>query len=108
MLRTIQLARRTTLPATLSRRGMATEIPIGSVARLFRMHVADENAAIKADAIVETIKADLASAGLPGYVKTVRTVCKAEWAYEGALVFDSLDNFKNYMGSSIRASHNRL
>ena len=30
----------------------------------------------------------------PRHVAQVRTVCKAEWAYEAAIVFDSLDNFK--------------
>ena len=39
---------------------------------------------------------------MPGFVKMVRTVCKSEWAYEGAIVFDSLDNFKSYMGSEAR------
>ena len=78
----------------ISRRGLATEIPIGSVARIVRFSVADEAAAMKADELVALAKTDLEAAKLPGYVKTVRTVCKAEWAYEIAIVMDSLDNFK--------------
>merc|ERR1719188_811208 len=35
---------------------------------------------------------------LKGYLGMERTVCKAEWAYEIAHVFDSIDNFKAYMG----------
>ena len=49
---------------------------------------------VKADELVAQAKTDLEAAKLPGYVKTVRTVCKAEWAYEIAIVMDSLDNFK--------------
>jgi len=40
----------------------------------------------------------------PGYVKTTRTVCKAEWAYELEVKFDSLDNFKAYMASDWRTN----
>mmetsp|Transcript_2791 Transcript_2791/g.4219 ORF Transcript_2791/g.4219 Transcript_2791/m.4219 type:complete len:87 (-) Transcript_2791:58-318(-) len=38
----------------------------------------------------------------PGYVRTSRTVCKAEWAYELDIQFDSLDNFKAYMDGDFR------
>merc|ERR1712107_915467 len=34
--------------------------------------------------------------------KAVRTVCKAEWAYEVSYVFSSLDDFKAYDGSEFR------
>ena len=57
---------------------------------------------MKADALVTDAKAKIEAAGLPGYEKVVRTVCKAEWAYEAAVVFDSLDNFKGYMESDFR------
>jgi len=42
-------------------------------------HVADEEAAMKLDEMVSEAKGTLEAANLPGYVKTVRTVCKAEW-----------------------------
>jgi hypothetical protein len=32
--------------------------------------------------MVADAKAKLEAANLPGYTKVVRTVCKAEWAYE--------------------------
>ena len=55
---------------------------------------------MKADAIVKSMEPDLKA--MPGYVKMVRQVCKSEWAYEAALVFDNIDNFKAYMGSEFR------
>ncbi len=60
------------LAAAHGRRGMSTEIPIGAVARIARMHVADEATAVKADAITNEMKAELEKAALPGYVKIVR------------------------------------
>ena len=36
---------------------------------------------------------------VPGFVKSVRTVCKAEWAYEVSHIFADLESFKNYKGS---------
>ena len=53
-----------------------------------------------ADAILAGLKPELAKQ--PGYVKTKRTVCKAEWAYEVDIVFKDLDSFKGYMGSEFR------
>ena len=55
-------------------RGLATEIPVGAVARVSRFEVADEAAAIKVDEIVKTMEPTLK--GMPGYVKIVRSVCK--------------------------------
>ena len=52
---------------------------------------------MKTDALVEDFKAGLASKG--GYVKTVRTVCKSEWAYELSVVFKDLDSFKAFAGA---------
>ena len=52
-------------------------------------HVADEEAAQKADVMVADAKAKLEAANLPGYTKVVRTVCKAEWAYEVRLLVHS-------------------
>ena len=64
MRRTLSLA-----TTRMASRGMSTEIPIGAVARIVRMHVGDEATAIKADEIVNKIKTDLEAAKLPGYVK---------------------------------------
>ena len=47
-------------------------------------HVADEEAAMKLDEMVSEAKGTLEAANLPGYVKTVRTVCKAEWGARAA------------------------
>ena len=91
-----------TVPRAMAVRRLSSEIPIGMVARVMRMDVAGEEEAMKADAIVKSMEPDLKA--MPGYVKMVRQVCKSEWAYEGAIVFDSLDNFKNYMGSTERES----
>ena len=35
-------------------------------------------------------------------------MCKAEWAYEVAYVFDSLDNFQAFMGSDFFAKYTVL
>ena len=48
-------------------------------------HVADEEAAMKLDEMVSEAKGTLEAANLPGYVKTVRTVCKAEWGARPAV-----------------------
>ena len=48
-------------------------------------HVADEEAAMKLDEMVSEAKGTLEAANLPGYVKTVRTVCKAEWGARSAI-----------------------
>ena len=37
-----------------------------------------------------------------GFVKTKRTVCKSEWAYEIEMIFDSYDSFVAYNGSDFR------
>jgi len=79
---------------------MSTEVKIGNVARVTRTHVGDEANALKADAMLAELLPGLQE--LDGYVKTSRTVCKAEWAYEVAIVFKDLDSFKGYMGSDFR------
>ena len=98
------MIRRLGLPA-FQRRGLCT-VEINSVARIVRMHVAGESQAAKADKAVLAIKRALeeaqAAKEIQGFTKVVRTVCKTEWAYEGAIVFDSLDNFKAYMESDFR------
>ena len=66
-----------------------------------RTHVGNEANAAKADAVLQELKPKLAA--LPGYVKTKRTVCKAEWAYEVDIIFKDLDSFKGYMESDLRA-----
>jgi antibiotic biosynthesis monooxygenase (ABM) superfamily enzyme len=86
-LRTAAIATRRTAVRCFS-----TEIPINKVARVVRMHVGDEANAIECDKVVQEAKSILT--GVPGYVGLQRTVCKAEWAYEVAVIFDSLDNFK--------------
>jgi hypothetical protein len=58
------------------------------------MHVASERQAAKADAVVAKMRAALEQGAPPGYTRMVRTVCKTEWAYETAIVFRSLDEFK--------------
>merc|ERR1719174_3350182 len=83
-------------------RALSTEVPVNQVARVTRTHVGNEANAAKADAVLQELKPKLAA--LPGYVKTKRTVCKAEWAYEVDIIFKDLDSFKGYMESDVRAS----
>ena len=55
-----------------------------------------------ADALVAQAVAKFNAAALPGYQETQRTVCKSEWAYEVAVVFEGFDNFSAYMESDFR------
>mmetsp|Transcript_34697 Transcript_34697/g.79138 ORF Transcript_34697/g.79138 Transcript_34697/m.79138 type:complete len:88 (+) Transcript_34697:206-469(+) len=57
---------------------------------------------MKCDAIFKQIDQAAKKASIPGYDKTVRTVCKSEWAYEVAIVMNDLDSFKAYMDSDFR------
>jgi len=82
------------LPTVLGMRGVCTVVPIRHVARIVRLHVAGESEAAQADIVVAKMRAELDRAALPGYLKIIRTVCKSEWAYETAIVYDSLENFK--------------
>merc|ERR1740139_586683 len=75
-------------------------VPINGVARIIRFHVDGEESALKVDDAIREILPECKKQ--PGYVSTTRTVCKAEWAYEIAVKFDSLDNFKAYMASDFR------
>uniref|UniRef100_A0A7S4T1Y6 ABM domain-containing protein n=1 Tax=Alexandrium monilatum TaxID=311494 RepID=A0A7S4T1Y6_9DINO len=77
-----------------------SSVPINKVARVWRFHVPGEAEAVKMDTIVKESKAELAQ--FAGYEKSVRTVCKAEWAYEVSHVFDSYDHFKAFMDSPKR------
>ena len=83
-------------------RSLATEIPINQVARVYRMHVGNEETALKIDALAKKASAKVATQ--PGFVKMTRTVCKAEWAYETCIVFDNLESFKAYDGSEFRTN----
>jgi hypothetical protein len=87
---------RSQLSKPLASRAFA-EIPIKEVASVSRWHVGNEENAMKTDALVEEFKAGVA--GKDGYLKTVRTVCKSEWAYELAVVFKDLDSFKAFAGA---------
>lgn len=81
------------------------EIPIGQVARVYRAKVADEAAALKLDALVNTIHAKFVKnkkEKTKGFVKMTRTVCKTEWAYEISVVWRTFADFEAYKGSEIR------
>eukprot|EP00932_Pfiesteria_piscicida_P001545 SRR837773.11502.p2 GENE.SRR837773.11502~~SRR837773.11502.p2 ORF type:complete len:139 (-),score=53.88 SRR837773.11502:72-461(-) len=75
-------------------------IPVTNVARIMRCHAGNEENAVKLDEMVRSNISEFKKQ--PGYVKTVRTVCKAEWAYEVEIRFDSLENFRAYMDSDFR------
>jgi hypothetical protein len=63
------------------------------------MNVGGEANAVELDKLIATeVLPELRQ--MPGFVKAVRNVCKADWDYEVAYVFDSHDNFKNFMSSN--------
>jgi len=83
---------------------MFSTVPVKKVARVLRMQLNGEEAvAVQTDAILGTVVSSLNDPknGLLGYLKTNRTVCKSEWAYEVCIVFDGLVNFKGFMESDI-------
>ena len=75
-------------------------IPVNQVARVTRITVAGEEEAERADKIVKDMLPQLQS--FDGFNTVTRHVCKAEWAYEVAIVFDGFDNFKSFMESDKR------
>ena len=75
-------------------------IAVNNVSRIAKFKVAGEDDAVAVDALVDKARAPLA--GLAGYSKCVRKVCKAEWDYEVTVVFNGLDNFRAYMESDVR------
>merc|ERR1712083_561500 len=82
-----------------------SEIPIKRVARVYTAKVADEAGALKMDALlseIHKILIDNRKEKSKGFMKTNRTVCKNEWAYEMSFVFDSFENFKAYDDSEFR------
>ena len=93
----MRTAIRAAAPLRVSR-ALSTEVPITQVARVWRSHVNGEKDAVALDELIANrVLPELRQQ--PGYVKTVRTVCKAEWAYEFSIVFASLDDFQAYMAS---------
>jgi hypothetical protein len=75
------------------------EIPVKRVARIYTMSVSGEADALKLDALFNTLHEMLykeRKGKADGYLKMTRMVCKAEWKYEAAAVFSSLDKFKAY------------
>jgi antibiotic biosynthesis monooxygenase (ABM) superfamily enzyme len=99
------VAQRSSPVVQTARRSLS--IPVNQVARVMRMTVAGEPEAEKVDKIVNEMLPDLK--GFDGFNSVTRHVCKTEWAYEVAVVFDGLENFKSYMESDKReeliASH---
>ena len=79
----------------------ASTIPVEQIARVVRMHVKDEEHAMKADALFQQGLELFRTEQPNGFVSAKRTVCKAEWAYELELVFTA-SGFKEYMESDFR------
>lgn len=80
----------------------AAEIPIKRVARVYSFKVADEAAAVAADALVSEAHALFLSKKVKGYQKMYRQVCKSEWAYEAGFILNNFENFKAYDESEVR------
>ena len=89
------LARR--VPRSNAFRAFSSEIPINKVASVWKLNVGNEANALVMDGVIKDNLKVIEKA--PGFVKAERTVCKSEWAYETAFVFDSLDSFKAWKGS---------
>ena len=94
---------RTASTLRVASRSMST-IPVDHVARVVRMHVADEESAMKADALLQQGLTLLKAENPAGFVEVRRTVCKAEWAYEVEITFE-VAGFKDYMESEFREKH---
>jgi hypothetical protein len=92
---------RSTVSASFRHSRAMSTIPVDHVARVVRMHVADEEAAMKADSLFQQGLDLFKNENPSGFVEARRTVCKAEWAYEVEVVFE-VDHFKDYMESEFR------
>ena len=79
----------------------SSTIPVENIARVVRMHVKDEEHAMKADALFQEGLELFRKEQPQGFVSAKRTVCKAEWAFELELVFTA-SGFKEYMESDFR------
>merc|ERR1712085_24805 len=75
-------------------------VPVNSVARVIRFHCGNEENAVKIDGVLKDLLPGVQE--LAGFTRLTRTVCKAEWAYEIHVEFNSLENFQAYMGSKHR------
>ena len=85
--------------APRARAALFSTIPVEHVARVMRMHVGDEETALKADAVFQRALGEIkAEYGGNGGVSATRTVCKSEWEYEVEMVFE-LEAFQSYMVS---------
>ena len=90
------------VPRAMAARALFSTIPVERVARVMRMHVGDEETALKADAVFQRALGEIrAEYGGKGGVSATRTVCKSEWEYEVELVFE-LETFQEYMESDFR------
>jgi len=90
---------------------IGSEVALKRVAKVYRGKVKDEADALKVDAAVNELHAKLSEGKkdkTKGFVKTTRTVCKTEWAYECSVVWRSLDDFKAYDGSEYTAFEAKL
>ena len=63
----------------------SSTIPVENIARVVRMHVKDEEHAMKADALFQEGLELFRKEQPQGFVSAKRTVCKAEWAFELSL-----------------------
>ena len=79
----------------------SSTIPVENIARVVRMHVKDEEHAMKADALFQEGLELFRKEQPQGFVSAKRTVCKAEWAFELELVFTA-SGFTEYMESDFR------
>jgi len=80
-----------------------SEVAVNQVARVVRLTVPGEEAAVQIDGALRG-PAMAAVRALPGFVKVVRTVCKSEWAYQVSIVFDSDEHFHGFLESEALVS----
>jgi hypothetical protein len=71
------------------------------VARIARWHLPGESQAVAADKIVKHAVEELKKASPVGFAGLERTVCKEEWAYEVAIIFER-PHFAAFMDSPLR------
>lgn len=83
------------------KRSLCAVVPVKQVATHFKINVRDEETAMKFDAFVKDVAIPVASS-TEGFQKCVRTVCKAEWAYELFFVWDNAANYGAWKESKKR------
>lgn len=87
--------------AVQSRSLSISGVPVTQVATYMKLNVKDEPTAAAMDDLMDHALSDYLKKS-PGYLKSSRTVCKSEWAYEIAHVWKDAETYGAWKESDLR------